>query len=85
MTDYINRADAIEAIPCGLCYDKSNCVKAIEALPSADAVHGEWLHNAFYSGNEYKCSVCGETFKFLMGANFCPNCGARMYKGGDDK
>lgn len=46
MTDLISRADAIEAIPCGLCYDKSNCVKAIEALPSTKLPKGDLISRA---------------------------------------
>ena len=63
---------------------------------SADAVQGEWIrkeqeindcdgHRAYYW---YECSVCGarppkDTWKNEWHSNYCPSCGARMYKGGD--
>lgn len=85
--DVIYRADAIEAVcrdctlerkdKCkaeGYCYE----VKNLKALPSADAVQGEWL----YRWNEVECSVCGEFAKDK--SNYCPMCGARM-KGGEDE
>lgn len=52
MTDYISRADAIEVMCCDCegehypkCDRKQYCkeVKTLLALPSADAVHGEWI------------------------------------------
>ena len=33
----------------------------------------------------FKCSECGEVFDVVEARYFCPNCGARMYKGGDDE
>lgn len=51
MTDYISRADAIEAI-CEDCYEdcskgihQKGCqtIEILKALPSADAVQGEWI------------------------------------------
>lgn len=63
-----------------------------------DAVQGEWVckereyndcdgHYAYYW---YECSVCGarppkDTWKNEWHSNYCPSCGARMYKGGDDE
>lgn len=107
MTDYISRADAVKTVirKCSPICDWQDgtqhypdCVVAeINALPSADAVHGEWVckereyndcdgHYAYYW---YECSVCGarppkDTWKNEWHSNFCPSCGARM-KGGDDE
>ena len=71
---------------------------AIEAL-SAEAIskaaetqQGEWI--PLVMNGEYKCSVCGRASKSDNAAwvnipsaywNYCPNCGARMTKGGDDE
>ena len=53
---------------------------AIESL-SAEAVQGEWISNHDGSWN---CSECGlRVFVYAKG-NFCPNCGAKMTKGGDN-
>lgn len=58
---------------------------AIEALSErtgeweqtiADGVDGSHWY-------EYECSHCG--YVELRPMNFCPNCGAKMNKGGDDK
>lgn len=91
-TDYISRADAIDAL-----YAYQDAVRIIKALPSADAVQGEWIrkeneyndcdgYGAYYW---YECSVCGarppkDQWKNEWHSPYCPSCGARM-KGGDDK
>ena len=99
-TDLISRADAIEAVGGVVMaefdvaptrgYDVAE--KALSALPSADAVQGEWIEK--YNGNgwndfwDYTCSNCGKKYEradaVLYHANYCPNCGARM-KGGDNE
>lgn len=39
--------------------------------------HGKWIK----SKNERKCSLCGYFyFTNTKNFNFCPNCGAKMYK-----
>ena len=61
---------------------------------SADAVHGEWEHWGSPFSDESEvidtivCSVCGARFIEPKDEpkgeyNFCPNCGAKMDKGGD--
>lgn len=56
-------------------------------LPSADAVQGEWID----IDNYYRLATCSHCHKITMFEkwgeytkpyDFCPNCGARMYKGG---
>lgn len=46
---------------------------------------GRWIRRPYdYHDNTYECSVCGEPWTFMdgtpedNGANYCPNCGARM-------
>ena len=95
MTDLISRADAIEALCCdcaGEHYPNCSCMdtEIIAKLPSADAVHGEWVDmeipcNPYPPVFCVECSRCGyrvgrETF-LENTFNFCPNCGAIM-KGG---
>ena len=91
MTDLISRADAICEVLVNDGID--NIVDRINDLPSADAVQGEWIEK--YNGNgwndfwDYTCSNCGKKYEradaVLYHANYCPNCGARMCKGGDSE
>ena len=89
MTDYISRADAIEAIfkvghehieekvvPLGAVTDYSD---AIKALPSADSVQGEWVIRE--NGNK-ECSLCGHERQDGWDY-FCGYCGAIMEGGGE--
>ena len=104
MTDYIRRADAIEAACNEMDWLDDGCVEerktmikdALSALPSADAVHGEWEDREVFNDTDddhiveewqsARCSVCGKYHTtpymyYFDDFNFCPNCGARM-KGG---
>jgi rubrerythrin len=54
-----------------------------EAGKKAAVVHGKWIGEEHYFQNyydytDYTCSVCGLTREYLGGANYCPNCGAKM-------
>ena len=74
------------------------CMKAVDSLPSADAVQGEWeLIETYADGydfmgdrtwaHKYKCPYCGfinTVIENFGQYDFCPNCGARM-KGGDSE
>lgn len=86
-TDLISRADAIEAVGYEIDDGYNAIVDRINALPSADAVQGEWqkVEEQPYFRKHYDtvcCSVCRK--KGNRKWNFCPNCGARM-KGGEDE
>ena len=56
------------------------------AVEIEDRPQGEWINrslNVIYPEWErYTCSVCGK-HSYLY--DFCPHCGARMTKGGDDE
>lgn len=91
-TDLISRADAIKVfIDWGMkefgFHDlnrNERFIDALSALPSADAVQGEWqkVEEQPYFRKHYDtvcCSVCRK--KGNRKWKFCPNCGARM-KGG---
>lgn len=55
---------------------------AIEALKQEPVKHGEWKCMADCGVTE--CDQCGWSIEEYVGDyNFCPNCGARMDKGGD--
>ena len=107
MKDLISRADAVKTVirKCSpICAWKvgtqkyPDCVVAeINALPSADAVQGEWidengnnvpLHKDGYPLRSCYCNQCHEWLvasdEYEVKGNFCPNCGARL-KGGDDE
>lgn len=93
-TDLISRADAIEIV---LTYfiprshtgergeHEEDFVRTIfKALPSADAVHGEWIKR----GTKITCSHCKSAWSasfdtIIVGMKYCPYCGAKM--GGDDE
>lgn len=81
-SDLISRQDAIN---CCACLHPEECWNEIRKLPSADRTTGKWKHVDLLA--DRLCSVCGygvwdfEAEEY----NYCPNCGARMYKGGDDE
>lgn len=66
-------------------YTDDDAVDAINSLPSAESVHGEWVNEwkGIDGGRMYGacCSVCHTIGH--SGYNFCPNCGAKMDKGED--
>ena len=79
MSDLINRAEAIEWVqdvrPQDPMYHyyKHIAVEALESVPSAEAVQGEWIKMP--NGN-IECSECKHQKGWYD--NFCGFCGARM-------
>lgn len=81
--DLISRADARAACSC---LHPEDCWEAINALPTADRPHGEWI----YSNNEPMywgsyggyCTNCGSYSEYLTG--YCGECGAIMSALNDD-
>ena len=49
--------------------------------PSADAVQGEWVQEDEY-GDLWVCDQCGLASEYMD--NFCPNCGAKMFREDDE-
>ena len=52
----------------------------IKRLPPAEPKRGKWIDtggNEEWYAREYRCSECDDTM--LGEANFCPNCGAKMW------
>ena len=70
-------------------YDALQILGDIEDFPSApdSRQRGEWIFEPKDAIELMftlpKCSECG--FESSDGGNFCSNCGARMYKGGDSE
>lgn len=79
--DLISRADAIDACCRGWNNTAEDCIRNIKALPSEEPKTGEWIQD-----DDYICDQCGYHMIAGGGAyNFCPNCGAKMTKGGEDE
>lgn len=84
MAEYIEKAELIKK----LCFETaewsySPTIKTIKEFPAEDVQpikHGRWIE---VSSKHSRCSVCDTTcliavYPISKGANFCPNCGARM-------
>lgn len=57
-----------------------DCIDLLDSIPAADVtpvVHGRKIEDEGI-GVFYLCSLCGECLPY--GANYCPNCGAKMDK-----
>ncbi len=50
-----------------------------KGTPYEERPTGEWVHNV---NGTFECSRCG--IKHSK-ANYCPDCGAKMYKGGEEE
>ena len=72
---YIN-ADKLKAAA-ELCRENTgDFIGLIDASPAADVIpvrHGHILEN---NDGAFTCSVCGD--RYIMRANYCPNCAARL-------
>lgn len=54
------------------------------AIEIADRPQGEWIIEIDVNGNTYgRCSICGMR-QYAGQLNFCPDCGARMEKIGEE-
>lgn len=71
-------------------YDEA--LKYIEHLSTADVApvrHGRWFQDAIYYGEDGSpcivdiCTECG-AYGYYADFNYCPNCGAKMYKENDN-
>lgn len=79
MDELISRKAAIKMI-CEGGYMAAALAK-VEALPTIDAEpvrHGKWVYHEDDLMSWNSCSLCGCEAFDLHGANYCPNCGAKM-------
>lgn len=80
--------------------DSDECKEQKSKLESAETVQGEWIEVEVFPevydiegvktwGSEMQCDQCGFRHTAIEGHmaqyNFCPNCGAKMTKGGDSE
>ncbi len=64
---------------CEECPIKDAIMNAPDAVP---VVHGEWTDEVRGRWVYAKCDRCGKVQD--VKSNYCPNCGARMWKGAND-
>ena len=79
MSDLISREAAIKMILEGGC--TAAALGKVVALPVVDAEpvrHGKWVYHEDDIMSWNSCSLCGCEAFDLHGANYCPNCGAKM-------
>lgn len=88
-TDLISRADAIEALgeEPEIILDTDaewemhdrwvDAMASMKSLPSAEPKTGEWI-DVNGDGSLWRCDQCKDTA--CCKGNFCPNCGAKMFK-----
>lgn len=90
MTKYVDIDAVKEAVRMAECdadydgrrFDAEFIENALDFIPAADVatvVHGRKIEDGDI-GCFWLCSLCGECLPY--GANYCPNCGAKM-DGGD--
>lgn len=90
MNDLISREAALKAVNAydyrGFTVEQvktitDGCAEEISRLAAVDAVpvrHGKWVYHDDDVMPWNSCSLCGCSAFDLHGANYCPNCGARM-------
>ena len=90
-TELISRQDAIEGVKelfacADIGNDECDITYMLENLPSADRPTGEWIKSNILP-NGWHCSHCDSPVMTddIEEMLFCPNCGVRMYKGGEDE
>lgn len=60
-------------------------IRRQKAVDAVQVVHGEWIYDHWC---EFKCSNCGhwsDSKPYKGRENYCPNCGAKMDGGKDDR
>ena len=81
MAEYIDRNAFLEHMKkTNRYFDVKHDIENFPAADVAPAVHGRKIEDGDV-GCFWLCSLCGECLPY--GANYCPNCGAKM-DGGED-
>lgn len=63
--------------------DTMHCVDSLPAADVAEVRHGRWVNTKKEVEQICKCSECGYPISYFWSRTpYCPNCGARMDKGG---
>lgn len=73
-----------DLLPADYCAGWNGLVRLLGKAPTVDAVpvvHGRKIEDGDI-GCFWLCSLCGECLPY--GANYCPNCGAKMDGGGNN-
>ena len=82
MANYISREAAIEAVKHAWAkgLEPSQYIEILPAADVSDVVHGRKIEDGGI-GCFWLCSLCGKCLPY--GANYCPNCGAKMDGGNE--
>lgn len=75
MAEYIEREKAKRLLHIEYAYAAEQLLDEIPAADVAPVVHGQKIEDGDI-GCFWLCSLCGECLPY--GANYCPNCGAKM-------
>ena len=85
--DYISRSDAIEAVASAdvtngtvKVFSGLEVIDILKALPSAEAVQGEWIDTEFLKLKECSCCHCRWGVYDVEDFDYCPSCGAKMFR-----
>lgn len=88
--EYIDREEALSAIK--QAFEKgerpSLYIKSIPAADVAPVRHGRWrwiTYDANPKIGNWHCTYCNRIPKSFQKEDFCPNCGAKMDKGQNEK
>lgn len=73
--EYISKKEAVDALCFDYAYAAAEIIKKMLGIDAAPVVHGRKIEDGDI-GCFWLCSLCGECLPY--GANYCPNCGAKM-------
>lgn len=82
-------ADGIETSEEEKRADITELVNGVSSADVAPVRHGHWFQDAIYYGEDGSpcivdiCTECG-AYGYYADFNYCPNCGAKMYKENDN-
>ena len=81
-SDYVWNSNHSDLVPTPRWNDAVEVVRCIQSADVKPSVRGEWIENKY----RWTCSNCRKMFSFYDNAflhryaNYCPNCGAKMYE-----